>query len=91
MILAGLMFRLVDVLGHTTLEGWLMATGVLVRLRPERAGVYPWVPAGVWLAAHRRQDDEGVLWLDAQPAGAGLAPLPVSERDLQVRPRDTWL
>jgi hypothetical protein len=86
-ILAAWMSHLMNALGSTTFEGWLMATGLLVRLRPESADAYPEVPAGVWLAAHRRDGDEGVVWLDALPAGKGAEALPLFEGHLEIRER----
>ena len=75
----------INVLGSTTIEGWCMATGILVRLRPEAAAAYPWVPAGVWLAAHRRDSDIGVVWLDAPPTRASGHHLPLPTRHLEIR------
>jgi hypothetical protein len=84
-MLLSLLTHLVNSLGTTTLEGWFMATGLLVRLRPESAGAYPWVPAGVWLAAHRRDGDEGVVWLDSPPVPGDDGALPLFEQHLDVR------
>jgi hypothetical protein len=84
-ILAGLVSQFIDVLGNTTAESWLMATGLLVRLRPESAESYPHVPPGVWLAAHRREGDAGVVWLDTMPSGADAEPLPLREQHLEIR------
>jgi hypothetical protein len=87
-VLVSLLSHLVCSLGSTTLEGWFMATGLLVRLRPESAKAYPWVPAGVWMAAHRREGDEGVVWLDSPPEQASGEPLPLFEQHLEIREPD---
>ena len=84
-MLVSLLSHLVSSLGTATLEGWLMATGLLVRLRPDSAKTYPWVPAGVWLAAHRREGDEGVVWLDSPPEQAAGESLPLFEQHLDIR------
>ena len=87
MILANLMSTVVNLLGNSTVEAWCMATGLLVRLREESADAYPWVPPGVWLAAHRRDGDEGVVWLDSAPAGEDGEVRPLSEDHLEIRDR----
>jgi hypothetical protein len=84
-MLLQLLSSVINVLGSTTIEGWCMATGILVRLRPEAAAAYPWVPAGVWLAAHRRLGDEGVVWLDASPVGTSGHDLPLFAQHLEIR------
>ena len=87
-MLLNFLFRLVE-----PIEGRLPVTfspeRLLVRLRPEYAGIYAWVPAGVWLAAHRRLSDDGVVWLDADPASRGGERLPLGAQHLDVLTPDT--
>jgi hypothetical protein len=83
-MLLQLLSGVINVLGSTTIEGWCMATGILVRLRPEAAAAYPWVPAGVWLAAHCRDGDEGVVWLDAPPTSGHDLPLFTQHLEIRV-------
>ena len=67
-MLLSLVFRLLDALDGQSPAAGAAEPRLLVRLRPEYAMLYPGVPAGVWLGAHRRAGDEGIAWLgSAQP------------------------
>ena len=67
-MLLSLVFRLLDALEPQSPAAGDAGPRLLVRLRPEYAMLYPGVPAGVWLGAHRRAGDESIVWLgSAQP------------------------
>jgi hypothetical protein len=75
-----LVFRLRDALEAQLPGAGDVGPGLLVRLRPEYAILYPAVPAGVWLGAHRRAGDEGVVWLRSA--------LPLVEWHVELRGAD---
>ena len=79
-MLLTLMSYMVNTLGSNAVEGWCLATGLLVRLREDYAATYPAVPPGVWLSAHRRDGDEGVVWLDGDA-------LPLFDQHLDILDR----
>jgi hypothetical protein len=78
-MLLSLVFRLLDAVEPQSPAAANDEPGLLARLRPEYAILYPAVPAGVWLAAHRRAGDEGVVWLRSA--------LPLAEWHLELRDR----
>jgi hypothetical protein len=79
-MLLSLVFQYVGSLGIGVMQG-VAAAGLIVRLRREHAGAYPWVPMGVWLAAHRRVGDDGEVWLD----GRALSMSHIEIRELDDR------
>jgi hypothetical protein len=79
-MLVSLVFRLLEALDGQSPPPGNAGPALLVRLRPEYAGLYPAVPAGVWLGAHRRTGDEGVVWLRSA--------LPLVEWHVELRGRD---
>ena len=87
-MLRTLVVHLLNSLAASGVETWLVAAGLVVRLLPEYTRAYPWVPAGVWLAAHRREGDDGVVWLDSNPNPAGGQALPIYAHHVEVRASD---
>ena len=77
------LFRLKDPFGARP-DDSPPGAGLLVRLQREHADVYPWVPVCVWLRAHRRDGDSGVVWLDASPSRRSHA-LSILEHHVEVR------
>ena len=87
-MLLSILFGLVESI-RIPAEPWFLSAGLLVRLRPEFAHAYPRVPGGLWLPAHRREGDVGVLWLDSNPDPASGDSPPLVADHLEILERDS--
>ncbi|HYC33289.1 MAG TPA: hypothetical protein VEB59_13445 [Gemmatimonadales bacterium] len=81
-MLLPLVFQLLNSVGNVS-DAWCLAASLLVRVRPEHAHIYPWVPGGVWLPAHRRAGDRGTVWLDSNPSSGKDLPLSVAHVEIR--------
>lgn len=80
-----LVFHLVDSLSTAPPEHRGAGAALRVRLHPEFASRCPSVPSGVWLIAHRRGGDEGVVWLDFCRDRSSGEVLPLSAWHFDIR------